>query len=320
MSKTKTPVPSRGIPPPPNPGAVGRFSQPSHKVLGPILVAVVATFATLLTVAPDRGGPGVTCDEPYHVLYGKMLVTAWRTQGLGFFTPENIAKNFDWPPNGLPVHPPLGNWLLGWAHHVVDPAPDEPASISIVAPRFVPAAAFGLLVLLVGLATLRMAGPLAGTVAAAGVFLVPRVFGHAHLAALDMLTTFWFVAAILAVIEADARGGRWWHYAIAGVIWGLAMLTRLSGVLVAPPVAVWMLWRLRAPTAGWSRAIVPLLIWGAAGLGTVLVGWPWLWVDTIAHLRQFLDTATNRVSIHVFYAGSVWGDSQTTKPLGTMPR
>jgi hypothetical protein len=148
-----------------------------------------------------------------------------------------------------------------------------------------------------------MAGPLAGTVAAAAVFLVPRVFGHAHLAALDMLTTLWFVAAILAVIEADARSGRWWHYAIAGVIWGLAMLTRLSGVLVAPPVAVWMLWRLR------HRVIVPLLIWGMAGLGTLFVGWPWLWVDTRHHLQQFLDTATNRVSIHVFYAGSVWGDS-----------
>ena len=264
---------------------------------------MAATLVTLLTIAPDGGGPGVTCDEPYHVLYGKRLVTAWRTQGLGFFSRANIARNFHWQPGGVPVHPPLGNWLLGWAHDLVDPAPDEPAAISIVAPRFVSAIAFGLLVLMVGLTTLRMAGPLAGTVAAATVCLVPRVFGHAHLAALDMLTTFWFVGAILAVIAADARGGRWWHYALAGVVWGLAMLTRLSGILVGPPVAVWIIWRLR------RRAFVPLGLWAAAGLATFFAGWPWLWVDTVAHLRQFLDTATNRVSIHVYYLGSVWADT-----------
>ena len=276
---------------------------PGGQRLGPILVAVAATLATLLTLAPSSGGPGVTCDEPYHVLYGKRLVTAWRTQGPGFFSPRNIRRNFSWQPGGAPVHPPLGNWLLGWANDLVDPNPDEPAAISIVAPRFVSAIAFGLLVLWVGLATVRMAGPLAGTVAAAGVCLVPRVFGHAHLAALDMLTTLWFVGAILAVIAADARGGRWWHYAIAGVVWGLAMLTRLSGVLVGPPVVVWLLWRLR------RRAFVPLGTWAAAGLGTLFAGWPWLWVDTVAHVRQFLDTATNRISIHVYYLGSVWGDT-----------
>jgi hypothetical protein len=284
-------------------------AQPDRRRLaGPVLVALAATAAAFWTIDPARGGPGVTCDEPYHVGYGKRLVTAWRTQGLEFFLAANIAKNFHWEqdrPDAPPVHPPLGHWLLGWMNHWFEPSADhdQPAAISIVGPRFVPAAAFGLLVFIVGLATLRMAGPLAGTVAAAGVFLVPRVFGHAHLAALDMLTTFWFVAAILAAIEAHARGGRWWHYSMAGVVWGLAMLTRLSGVLVAPPVVVWMIWRLR------HRAIVPLLTWGLAGAGTLFASWPWLWLDPIGHTMRFLATGINRQSIKVFYAGTVWGDA-----------
>jgi hypothetical protein len=295
----------------PNPHSPACAAPPQpnwRRLAGPILVALAATAAAFWTIDPARGGPGVTCDEPYHVGYGKRLVTAWRKQGLGFFLPANIAANFGWEqdrPDAPPVHPPLGNWLLGWMNHWCEaPADhDNAAVISIVGPRLVPAMAFGLLVFLVGVATLRMAGPLAGTVAAAGVCLVPRVFGHAHLAALDMLTTFWFVAAILAAIEADVRGGRWWHYAIAGVVWGLAMLTRLSGVLVAPPVAVWMLWRLR------HRAIVPVAIWGLAGVGTLLVGWPWLWLDPIGNMVQFLGTGTHRQSIKVFYAGAVWGDT-----------
>ena len=284
-------------------------AQPNRRrFAGPVLVALAATAAAFWTIDPARGGPGVTCDEPYHVGYGKRLVTAWRKQGLEFFVPANISKNFNWEqerPDAPPVHPPLGNWFLGWMNHWFEPPADHdnPDSISIVGPRFVPAVAFGLLVLLVGLATLRMAGPLAGTVAAAGACLVPRVFGHAHLAALDMLTTFWFVAAILAAIEADARGGRWWHYSLAGVVWGLAILTRLSAVLVAPPVVVWMIWRLR------HRAIVPLLTWGLAGVLTVYAGWPWLWLDPIGNTMQFLATGTNRQSIKVFYAGTVWGDA-----------
>ncbi|MGQ9575977.1 MAG: ArnT family glycosyltransferase [Thermoguttaceae bacterium] len=275
---------------------------------GPILVALAATLATFFTLVPDRGrgplrwGPGVTCDELYHVGAGKRLVHALRTQGWKFFTPDHIAQNFPWLPDSPPVHPPLGNWLLGWMHHLVDRQPDELVSLSVVAPRFVPALAFGLLVLLVGLGVARAEGTLAGTAAAAGVALVPRVFGHAHLAALDMLITFWFVAAVLAVIWADVRGGRWWQYLIAGVTWGLAMLTKLHGVLVLPPVLVWMVWRLR-----W-RVLVPLAAWLVGGMATLFAGWPWLWLDPIRHLRQFLFTATGRQPIQVFYLGQIWQD------------
>jgi hypothetical protein len=81
------------------------------------------------------------------------------------------------------------------------------------------------------------------------------------------------------------------------------MLTRLSAVLVAPPVVVWMIWRLR------HRAIMPLLAWGLAGAGTLFAGWPWLWLDPIGNAMQFLATGTNRQSIKVFYAGTVWGDA-----------
>jgi len=136
------------------------------------------------------------------------------------------------------------------------------------------------------------------------VVLVPRIFGHAHLAALDTITALAFVAAALAVAEADARGGRWWHFALAGVVWGLAMLVRIHGLLLVPAVVVWMVWRLR------RRIVVPLVAWGAAGMVTLFVGWPWLWLAPIAHFRQFLGTATGREAIHLFYAGRVWADHE----------
>lgn len=275
--------------------------------VGPVLLAFVACVATIATLAPERGGPGMACDEPYHVAYGKRLVRAVRQQGLGFFRPTNIRRNFDWRPDGPPVHPPLGNWLLGWAHHVFDPAPNDMSTISVVAARFAPALGFGLLVFLVGWSAGRLEGPVAAIIASAAVILVPRVFGHAHLAALDMLTALFFVAATIAVVEADLRGGALGWYALAGVIWGLALLTRLHGVLLLPPVMVWLGWRLRL------RGILPFVVWLATGGVTVFAGWPWLWLDPVRHGLQFIGTATARMPIHVFYMGQVWADHEVPR-------
>jgi hypothetical protein len=270
--------------------------------VGPIVLACAACLAAIATLAPENGGPGMGCDEPYHVAYGKRLVRALRQQGFAFFTATNIRRNFDWRPGGPPVHPPLGNWLLGWTHHGFDPAPDDPGTMSIVAARFAPALAFGLLVFLVGWSVGRMEGTVAGVVASAAVFLVPRMFGHAHLAALDTFTALFFVATAIAVVEADIRGGKLRSYALAGAIWGLALLTRLHGLLLLPPVMIWLVWRFR------FRGILSFAVWGGAGGVTFFAGWPWLWLDPIRHLGQFVGTATARMPIHVFYMGQAWLD------------
>ncbi|MEN6449886.1 MAG: glycosyltransferase family 39 protein [Thermoguttaceae bacterium] len=301
-------------------------------LLIPLLVAVAVLVACVVTIAPERNGPGAACDEAYHLNQGKQLVTALRHQGLGFFLPRNIERNFDWPADGAPVQAPLGHWILGATHWLLDPAPDDAALVSIGSARFAPAVAFALLVLIVGGWTGRREGMLAGGVAAAAVALAPRLFAHAHLASLDLLTTLFFVAAVLAVAEA-VRGGRLWQFAAAGVVWGGAMLVRLHGLLVAPPVLLWLLWHFWRsakrstameavdPSANGSSGrpeppapcfVWPFLkaatAWAVAGAATLFVGWPWLWLAPIAHFRQYLSSGSLRQPIHVFYWGQVWCD------------
>jgi len=273
----------------------------STKYYGPILIALAATVATLATLAPDGAGPGVTCDELYHVYQGKQLVTALRQQGFSFFMPANIDRNFNWQPGGPPVQAPLGYWILGSTHWLFDPAPDDPSVISIAAARFAPALAFSLLILLVGIWTMQRDGALAGTVAAAAMALTPRLFGHAHLASLDMLTTLFFTAAVLASAEA-VRRERLGAYAIAGIVWGLAILVRLHGLLAAPPIVLWFLWRLR------RKALWPALVWFTSGGITVLAGWPWLWLDPVGRFHQYLSSGTGRQALHTFYLGQIWAD------------
>jgi hypothetical protein len=294
-------------------GVSRRLETATRLLLGPLVVAALATSAVFATLSPSTG-PGITCDELYHVLHGKRLVMAWHEQGLAFFSRDNIARNFPWTPDGPPVHPPLGNWILGWTDHWFDEAPNDPMAVSLVAARFAPALAYGLLVLVVGGWVARRDGPLAGTVAAAATALVPRLFGHAHLAALDMFTTLFCVAAVLAVVEAETRGARWWQFALAGVVWGLAMLTRLHGVLLLPPVVVWLAWRrLRLIKGDGALArlrglAISASAWACSGAVTLFLGWPWLWLAPISNLKQFLGTGMHRQAIHVFYAGHVWAD------------
>lgn len=258
-------------------------------------------MAVLLTLSPATTGPGVTCDELYHVSSGKRLLTALRRDGRAFFSRANVDRAFPFRSDGPPVHPPLGNLALGLAHHMFDPAPNNPVVVSVAAARFAPAIAFGMLVAAVGVWLGRREGPLAGGAAAAGVALVPRVFGHAHLAALDTFTSLTFVAAILAAVEAQRRP-RWWGWALAGAVWGLALLTRFHGLLLWVPVAAWLIWR------SGRRAWAPLTIWTSTGLTTFFTGWPWLWYSTGERIAQYLSSATLRQSIHVFYLDRAWAD------------
>lgn len=273
----------------------------SHNFIGPLLIALAALAATAATLAPDGAGPGITCDEPYHVFQGKKLFTALREQGTAFFAPDNIEKNFNWPQDGPPVQAPLGHWILGATHHLFDPEPGDPLVFSITSARFAPALAYAVLIFLVGAWTSRREGAMAGAVAAAAVALMPRLHGHAHLAALDMLTTLFFVSAVLAAADA-ARNGKTRYFALAGMLWGAAMLVRLHGLLLAPPVIAWLIWRYR------RHSLRPVLAWTAAGTATFFVGWPWLWLDPWHRFLQYLSTGPYRMSLNVFYWGQVWAD------------
>jgi 4-amino-4-deoxy-L-arabinose transferase-like glycosyltransferase len=286
-------------------------------------VALAAMLAALWTLSPSGSGPGITCDEGYYVATAKGYVLALRSEGWAFFRPEQIDRTMGFAPDGPPPHPPLGLWILGWTHWLLDPAPDRLEVVSIVAARLAAAVAMGGLVLVVGRLVARPAGEWIGGGAALVVALCPRVFAHGHVAGLDILVTVFILTAILAIVKADAGGGKAWHYALAGVVWGLALLTKINGILLLVPVAGWLIWRLR------RKAAVPLLAWGGAGLGTLVAGWPWLWQAPLERLLRYVASGTERPTLHTFYLGRVWQDVDvpwhypwvmllTTVPIGLL--
>ncbi|WP_145447965.1 ArnT family glycosyltransferase [Gimesia panareensis] len=275
-----------------------------------ILVACLAFLlvAARLDCAEDLSltgpGPGMTVDEPFNVGQGVFLVRAIRVYGLGIFAPESLREIFE-HENYLPDHPPLGRLLIGIAHETVAGMAGEGERPFVVTyGRYASALCFACLVFVVGWFTYRRSGHVAGLVAAVAMIALPRVFGHAHLAALETVTALFYVIAVLAVI-------RFWDQAepptakracLTGILLGLALLTKIQAVLIPIPVIVWALWKWR------QKAIVPLLCWGGVGVLVFFVGWPWLWFDPVGHLGEYLGRTTGRAAIYIDYFGTKYAD------------
>ena len=285
--------------------------------IGPLLVALAAFCSvrgTLDGIGEDPAalaGPGLTFDEIFNIQAGVYLWRSLVNEGPGYFTlagAERVSRN----PQFNPDHPPLGRWLIGLCHDLqrgpppADPDPRPP--YSLVHARTASALAFALTVFLVGWFAGRCYGPLAGWLAALALPLMPRLFGHAHLAALETPVGLTFTATALYVAArwrpADETSPTipWRAVLAAGVLFGLALLTKIQAVLLPVPIAAWCLWRWR-----W-RGVPMLALFGLVGAVVFCAGWPWLWLDPVEHLREYLGRAARRPTLYCYYLGHRYAD------------
>ena len=271
----------------------------------PRRLALVLAAVSGLAVVSTLGGPGITTDEPLDVRPGRTYVETLLARGTGFFDRSTVVAVF----RDNAEHPPLGRWLLGIASTLGQPfeilfmGGADPLGLYVHAARLAPAACFALLVGLVTHASARRYGAPAGVASGFGLLVMPRVFAHAHLGALDtFITTFW-VLALLAVERALTCRRPIPAMLGAGAAWGLALLTKIHAWLLLPVVLVWAVVRL-----GPKRGLPAFTGWAACGLATFFAGWPWLWYDTAPRLLRYLGTGFERATIHVTYFGQVYAD------------
>ncbi|MEX2286634.1 MAG: hypothetical protein WD648_06055 [Planctomycetaceae bacterium] len=270
---------------------------------------------------PNRPqGPGLTLDESYNVEEGVRLSQGLQALAIGaisirelFGVPQDLGPN---APLGYhnPDHPPLGRLMIGVSHdvaHALDPPPDIQTPFAMVSARTGSALAFAITVFLTGWMTARWYGHTAGLIAAVALVLMPRLFGHAHIAALESSINLAYAAAVFVVADrwtttrgkpAVATTVSLKAATFAGVIFGLALLTKIQAILIPIPLALWALahWR--------QRALLPLLIWGTVALAVFFALWPWLWLDPVAHLKEYFGRTTERLNIHVWYFGARYAD------------
>jgi len=281
---------------PNTPNRIGRWAA---------LMGGVAGLAVLATL----GDPGITSDEPIDVRVGRRYVTlaqsyAERASRLGLDAIDRSRLDAMFADNHQ--HPPLGRWAVGIASTVAEPfegllGGTDPESVH--AARIAPMLAFALLVGLVTFEAGRRYGRTAGLVSGASLVLMPRVFAHAHFATLDtMLALTWTAALFGAARSIESRKPVRGAFG-AGLLWGLALLTKIHAWLMPPLVIGYALGKLP-----FRRALAASAVWMIVGLATFLAGWPWLWFDTVARLRGFLSTSVDRLPLRVLYFGEVVPD------------
>jgi hypothetical protein len=286
------------------------------------LLAGVLVMATLDAAGDYPSlfeGPGITLDESFNVQMGVYQWRVLKEYHLALLHPDSIQEVFGPGSNYNPDHPPLGRVWLGFWHDLTEwlfPPRDHPANESGV--RFVTdcarvgsVIAFALTVLLIGLCAQRWYGRAAGVTAALSLVLMPRVFGHAHLASLETCMNLTYSAGIAAMAH-------WWSVcdvdsrkpgvvsvrtaALTGILFGLALLSKMQAILIPPVVGLWALWHWRV------RAIKPLFVFGLVGFAVFFIGWPWLWLDPLANLREYFARTTQRAVLHCYCFGQVWAD------------
>ncbi len=263
-------------------------------------MAVCAGFSVILTL----DGPGLTIDEPLDVAPGRTYLTVLRDQGWKFFDSKVVDRVF----RDNAEHPPLGRWLLGIASTLGEPfavlwkGPD-PTGQYVLAGRLAPALAFAALMGVVSQVAGRRWGLPSGLAAGFALVAMPRVFAHAHLAALDTFLSLFWTLALLAGERALRSRRPLGAMAAAGAVWSLALLIKIHAWFLLPILTVYSLWRLPP-----RRALAAMAIWITVGITLFWAGWPWLWYSPLAKLQGYFGTGVDRPTIWVQYFGRVLAD------------
>jgi len=279
-----------------NPPATPRFLQ------NPAWLGLIAFFLVLCGL----NRPGVTIDEPLDVAPGRHYWDVLAKRGIGFFSQAGVQDAF----GGNPDHPPLARWLIGAASHlcqtiqVMATGQADPTGLYILAGRVAPALAFSLTVWLIARHALKESGPFAGLCAASAYLFMPHVFAHAHLAALETVLNLTWALALLAWLGWFSSPSRKKSIS-AGLCTGLLLLTKIQGWLFLPWCAC-LIFLSRSTLRSKLEALAAL------GLAPVFwfAGWPWMWYDTAARMKDYFGGSVERLHLKVLYFGEVYADNE----------
>src|SRR6185436_4752489 len=176
----------------------------------------------------------------------------------------------------------------------------------LAAYRFPQAVLHGVCVALVYFLVLDLWGLLAAISASLLMLLLPRALFHASLACFDApIMTLWF-----ATVYAYWRclDGRRWPWQV-GVTFGLALATKHTAVLL--PFALGLHHAIAGYRAGRWRGLVlhrwrVLVSLAVLGPLTLIALWPWLWLDPVAHVRDWIGFHLKHVHYNFEYLGRNW--------------
>jgi hypothetical protein len=272
--------------PPPALRRPSRIAGAEWALVGAIFLA--AFLPVLLTA--NHYGP--TYDEPHYASAGLSYAEWWGRVFRGDVSAFRQAEiEAAWILNH--EHPPLQKCSSGFAQRWFGAMLPGLAAIRLPSALWFALAACSLYLFTRGIWGRR------GALFAALAFMtMPRVFAHAHLLALDMPIAAWFF--ITAALMSHALKRNSWPWALlAGLAFGFALMSKLNAFFL--PVLL-LPWGLVYHRARWPKMLAALLLVGPA---VFWMGWPWLWIDFVPHLREYLAFHARHAAYNVWYLGRI---------------
>ncbi len=274
-----------------------------------LLIALALWLASFSLVMCAQRDVGIARDETVYMGHGSKYARWWLDLlgGKGSMASEKaITAHFGGrgPTDNNREHPPLMKTMFGLSEIVLHDRLDVASEVSGY--RAPTAAMFAWLVVVAFLWAADVFGLATGIIAGLLTLCLPRAFFHAGLACFDApIATLWF-----ATIYAYWRGLRSVPWAIgAGVLWGCALATKHNALLLPFALAPHFLWVfVRRLVAGRKVELVWVVVPSMMFYGPlVLIAlWPWLWFDTVDHVRDWLRFHMNHVHYNFEYLGENW--------------
>ena len=255
------------------------------------LLAALFVVAFALTLATsDDYGP--TYDEPHYASAGLRYADWWARLFRGDLSALQRAQiESTWTLNH--EHPPLQKCSSGFSQRWFGSLLPGLGAI-----RLPSALWFALTICALYLFTRSIWGRRGALFSALAFATLPRIVAHAHFVALDMPITAWFF--ITTALAATALRRASWPYAVlAGVSFGLALMSKINAFFL--PILL-LPWGLVYHARQWPKLLALLLI----GAAVFVLGWPWLWIDFLPHLRAYLAFHFAHAAYNVWYLGKLY--------------
>ena len=197
-----------------------------------------------------------------------------------------------WSQN--PEIAPIPKLALGLGELLLVPRGVDP----LIAMRLPIAAVFAITVAMIFIVGSRCYGRTGGFTAAIAYLFMPRVFGHAHIAASETILAFMTVLVVWAYLWGVSA---WQAAYIAAIAFALAINTKVTALLLPIPLFIWgQVYRRRQHGANMFAMLF---------LTPLVVGllWPWLWSGGILKFLDYLKFYVEHQSTAVYYNGRMWG-------------
>jgi len=254
-----------------------------------VVVLFLLCLSAILFTANDYG---ITYDEPHYASAGARYAAWW---ALAFRSPSQAFRH-DAVENAWRLnheHPPLQKVASGFSQQWFGSV-----LLGLMAARLPSGLWFALTCCALYLFTRRVWGWRGGLFSALAFATMPRVVAHGHFVALDMPITAWFFVTAGLTAEAMRRRS-WWWTALAGVAFGLALLSKVNALFLPVLLVPWvLLWH----RSQWPKLAVLLAI----GSAVFFAGWPWLWISPLGHLQSYLAFHFRHAAYNIWYLGKLY--------------